>query len=371
MRQMLKGWPPEDLCWWSCLPETDSRFGQKVSRHFCAAIPPKLYPLRRFTAARSAWLDTFWVPWATRHLARTLRAWQPGAIWVIPHNWSIPPLARTLPGGHHRFHVTVQDYVDVHTNPARFGRDRCARFAAMADRLYTSAATRDATSHPMIADLRARTGCDAAQMLHAGLEPEDFAFLERKVPKPSRVIRIAYAGTILVEDVFALFVAAIDRCRERLGRAVELHLFGAHSYAGRTWWHPGWMFEHGNLAESELLAKVRDCDWAFAPMALADTDRRYNRFSFPTKFISYLAAGLPIIALGHPDSSVMQMAAQYEVGFRSTASEVETLSAGLASALALESPWERYGKEIIRCAETEFNAGRMRRTLFSCFGAKP
>jgi hypothetical protein len=53
-------------------------------------------------------------------------------------------------------------------------------------------------------------------------------------------------------------------------------------------------------------------------MSLHDDDPRYNRFSFPTKFITYLAAGLPPIVMGHPESSVMKMAEKYDVGLRMT-----------------------------------------------------
>ena len=155
-------------------------------------------------------------------------------VWVIPHNWSIPPMAKALIGGGPSYHITVQDYVDVHDNPQAFGRGRCARMAAVADELYTHATTRDATSHPMIADLRARTGKDAAQMLHAGLEPADFDFLGRKAPIQSRAIRIAYAGTILVEDALRCLSAVESTCGA-LAKPVELHLFGAHTYANRRW----------------------------------------------------------------------------------------------------------------------------------------
>ena len=48
------------------------------------------------------------------------------------------------------------------------------------------------------------------------------------------------------------------------------------------------MREHGNFPEPELLTSLRACTWGFAPMALSDDDPRYDRFSFPTKFISYL-----------------------------------------------------------------------------------
>jgi hypothetical protein len=127
------------------------------------------------------------------------------------------------------------------------------------------------------------------------------------------------------------------------------------------------MFEHGNLSESALLVKLRECDWAFAPMALTDHDPRYNRFSFPTKFITYLSAGLPIITLGHPESSVMKMAAHYDVGLTTSTRDSSTLSEQLRVALNDPSPWKHHREEIIRCARAEFDAEKMRRTLYECF----
>jgi hypothetical protein len=370
VRQMLRGRPADELFWWSCLPDCDPRFGQKVARHFCATIPRKLMPHRRLTRVKSALLDWFWTRFASTHLKKTIRQVQPDVIWAIPHNWSVAPLARALPTSGVGFHVTMQDYVDVHGHERKFGRARCRRMAEQADRLYATATTRDATSHPMIEDLQRRTGAKATQMLHAGLELEDFDFLARKTScasNSSAAIKIAYAGTILVEDVFELFVSVIKKVCNSLLRRVELHLFGAHSYAQRNWFDREWMVENGNLSEPELLKNLRECDWGFAPMALDDDDPRYNRFSFPTKFISYLAAGLPIITLGHSESSLVRMARQYEVGLCTTAATIDELALQLMKTLSLNEPFEHYKAEIARCATNEFDAERMRRTLFECF----
>jgi hypothetical protein len=367
VRQMLKDWPAADLGWWACLPELNQRFGQQVHEVRCASIPARFYPNQKLTGIKSFLLEHFWSPWATVHLRKTLREVAPDVIWAIPHNWSISPIANALTGARRRTHVTIQDYVDVHDNPRRFGAKRCRRLAARADDLYAKAATRDATSHPMIADLQARTGRSAAQMLHAGLEAADFEFLASKSPGASPAIRIAYAGTILVEDVFKLFVSAMERIRGGLAKSVELHLFGAHPYAKRSWFDPGWMVEHGNLPEPELLARLRKCDWGFAPMGLTDEEPRYNRFSFPTKFISYLAAGLAVMTLGHAESSVMKMATQYDVGLCTNERDATALAARLESVLRAPSPWQRYREAILHCARTEFDAARMRRVLYGCF----
>lgn len=120
-------------------------------------------------------------------------------------------------------------------------------------------------------------------------------------------------------------------------------------------------------------------------MALDDEDPRYNRFSFPTKFITYLAAGLPPIVMGHPESSVMKMAESYNVGVRITNDklqmwkDLETNPGGkgeegswffvLCSLLAsrkqggggkAQEPLDA----ILRCARAEFDAWAVRRRLW-------
>jgi len=367
VRQMLRNWPAERLFWWSCLPEVDQTFGRQVAGHAVACIPEKLYPHQRWRQEKSWLLENVWVPWAAGHLGKTLRAVKPEVVWVIPHGWSISPMAKALPAGKTGFHVTVQDYMDNASYSARFGTARSRRLAAQADLLYTRANTRDATSHPMVADLRARTGANATQMLHAGMEAEDLDWLQTAPPGKVETIRIAHAGSILVENVFALFVAALAEIRHRLPRPVTLEFFGNHSFRSRAWFNPAWMNERGNFAAAELTKELRKCTWGFSPMALTDEDPHYNRMSFPTKFISYLAAGLPVITLGHPESSVVKMARAYDVGICLTVADAPSIGAQLLAALADGNPKAKYGAVIQRCALTEFDARRMRSLLHADF----
>jgi hypothetical protein len=367
LRQMLKGWPVEKLFWWSCFSGSEPKFGQKTAAHAIATIPPKLYPHRRARLLKSWLLDSFWTPWATNHFERTLKESQPQAIWVIPHQWAIPPLASVLLKSNLNFHVNVQDYMDAKQVRARFGGERGDRWARLAEQLYAKAATRDAISHTMVADLQAKTGCPAMQMLRAGIESEDLNLLASEKEKLRDRIRIAYAGTIVVEKEFALFVSALGKIRNRLPRQVSLEFFGNHSYHNREWFDSTWMNEHGNLSALELSKALRECDWGFSPMGLTDEDPNYNRFSLPTKFITYLAAGLPVVTLGHQESSVVKMALQYDVGLCATASDVETLSGQLLAALSEPCPKSKYRAEILRCTSTEFDAEKMRTVLYDCF----
>ena len=366
IRQMLREWPANRLFWWSCLPEHDRHFGCKVAAHRVALIPKKLYPHRRWCGQKSWLLEKVWTPWSTRHFRNTLEIFKPDVIWVIPHGWAIPPLARVLPQANVGFHVSIHDYVDIQGNMVRFGGDRSRRLAAMADRLYATATTRDAICQPMVEDLRARTGCDGT-VVRAGLEQEDFDYLSNKPETRVDSIHVAYAGTIVVEKEFALFARALARIRPQLPAPVCLDFFSAHSYRSREWFDSAWMQEHGNLPAPALSEALKKCAWGFAPMGLANDDPRYNRFSLPTKFVSYLAAGLPIITLGHPESSMAKMVMAYPVGLCVTSGDLENLSAQLFTVLSDPNSKLKYRAGIQRCAAIEFDTRRMRAVLYENF----
>ena len=102
-------------------------------------------------------------------------------------------------------------------------------------------------------------------------------------------------------------------------------------------------------------------------MAVADEDARYHRFSFPAKMTSYLAAGLPVIALTHPQGSLLEVFARYNLGLCSSTANQEDFQRELLAALSVGDPWARHGEEIRRCAKLEFNAAKMRSKLHDCF----
>jgi hypothetical protein len=366
VRQMLRDWPADRLHWWSCLPDDHARFGRTVGSHHVAKIPRRLFPHIRVSQLKSWILDKTWVPWAEKHLRHTMAELQPDVVWVIPHQWSIPPLTKILPGSNVAYHVSMQDYPDGKRSRATFGNARCQRWMSAAEALYHSATTCDATSHPMIDDLFRRTGRKADQMLHAGLEELDFERLNAPREQQDSVIRIAYAGTIMAEGAFTAFVSVLKDLRGDAPQPVELHFFSAHTYRERPWFDASWMIEHGNLSEVALLDSLRKCTWGFSPMDLTDHDPQYNRVSFPTKFISYLAAGLPVFTLGHPQSSVVKMAETYQVGLCLTSADKRVLREKTGEGLEIQNPGKIFGKEILRCARNEFDATTKRQTLYQC-----
>lgn len=366
VRQMLKGWPDEKLYWWSCQKDTSQQYGQRVARHYVAHIPQKLYPARRAREVKGFLLETFWKPWAERHFQRTLTDLKPDLVWAIPHSWSIGPLADVLLKGRVPYHFSMHDYPDTRSAIDSMGAKRCRQLADQVDKMYQRAITRDTISRQMTEDLMDRTGV-AGGINRAGLEQDDFDFLYQKTSEQDSSIRIAYAGTIIAEAAFGLFVNALARTRSRSRLPLTLEFFGNHSYRSRDWFDPGWMVEHGNFTSGDLSRALKECSWGFMPMEITDENPRYNRFSLPTKFVSYLAAGLPVISFGHPESTITKMASQYQVGLCLRDSNIDNLTAQLGAALSQPDSKAKFRPEILRCALAEFDARSIRKTLHDNF----
>jgi hypothetical protein len=176
-------------------------------------------------------------------------------------------------------------------------------------------------------------------------------------------IRLVFAGTIVAEPAFAFLMQALSGIRDRLPLPLRLEFFGAHSQAAKPWFDAAWMSERRNVPDAEFRLALRECAWGVAPVSLADEDPRYHRFSFPAKISSYLGAGLPVLALGHPASSLVELTRRTEIGFCSTQTELAGLQRELLVALTAEDPWQRFGPNILRCVREEFDAAAMRARL--------
>ena len=368
-RQLLQGYPGEQICWWSYRPEPRRGLGQRVDRHFYCPVPPKLYPHRKCTRLKSWLMENIWSPWAAAHLRRVVAEAKPDQIWSVLYDWPIAILHATkrLPA---RWHVSVWDYPDSHKHAVRWGRERAERFERYVEEMYKTATTCDVISEPMLADLAARTGRADALVLHSGLEACHVESLASPGTDSNQEIRIAYAGTIIVPNVFRFFIRALETIRADLPLRVVIDIFGGGACLREPWFNREWMQDHGHLDEAEFHAALQRCTWGFLPMGLTDGDPRYNRFSFPNKFGTYLTAGLPLLVLAHRESSAAKMIRAYNVGLHTDTTDLDQLILFLRRAFAEPRPKQRFRGEILRCARTEFDSARMRKQLWDCFGVR-
>jgi glycosyltransferase involved in cell wall biosynthesis len=368
IRQMLTGFREagHSISWWSCRRE--EQVGENFFVDYLARcpIPRKLIPAKKFPKIKSSLLYKFWAPIASTSLQRNLQKIQPECVWAIPHNLSILPIYQCLSRKNppaFRFHTTIQDYPDAHNNQNLWGKLLTNDLIKNQYLLYKNAQTRDATSLQMIAHLKELTGKKGSQMLHEGLEIYDFNNFEKQIDtkKNCDFIKILFIGTILAEKELVSFIDAMKLLQTR--KRVQLDFAGAHSYRNKKWFDSSWMSEFGNLPRSSLVELTSKYDFGFISMPLYD-NLRYSKYSFPTKFISYLSSGVSQIIIARADSAVYQMAEKYQIGIRIQTDEPSSIAKAIEDKTSTPGFFEQDKRNMLICAKDNFDAVKMRKILW-------
>jgi glycosyltransferase involved in cell wall biosynthesis len=238
----------------------------------------------------------------------------------------------------------------------------------MVEDLYSKSASRDVYTKEIGREMEKMTGKETNLVIHCGAEPEEMEGVRNEVLScRDDKIRIGYPGTIISENTFSCFMAALKMLPPAMRGRVEVHLFGSHSYRRREWFDPSMIVEHGYLPEEELERRYRDCDWGLAIMALDDSDPRYNKFSFPCKFARALASGLPVLCLAHRESTLASFAMNYTFSPVLAAADPAAMAAELNELLHRGPMKSQLRSEILDCLEREFNAEKNREALFCVF----
>ncbi|MEI6337780.1 MAG: glycosyltransferase [Verrucomicrobiota bacterium] len=364
--QLLRGVPSDRVAWWSSSGEAPPHSVERVGSFKSGQLPSRLVPHRRYTQIKAFLLELIWVPLAARSLRAYIKDQNPDLLWILAYSWSIPVLHRAVRGLGIPWHITVHDLADSKGLVASLGAKRAARFQQMVDDLYTGAVSRDVYMKETGEEMERTTGAKADLIIRCGAEPEEIESIRIKTfPPRQEKIRIGYPGTIIAEDTFARFIAALQLIRAEV--PVEVNLFGIHSYRDRPWYDHTLIVEHGYLSEEEFDSRYGNCNWGLAIMELDDSNPRYSRFTFPCKFTRSLASGLPVIAIGHPDCTLTRFAGQYQLGPVITSSEPREIADALQAALLKPSDASLLRSEMLRCVNTEFNAELNRKNLHELF----
>jgi len=373
MRQLLLGYPTERLHWWYCR-ETAlyEKPDLRAARLHAFRMPEKLAPHNRWTAAKSFLLESIWSPLAARHLERTIAVVKPDLVWLLLFGWTIPVVERArFPAGT-RIHASLCDMPDTNGMKRVLGAARCQRFMDTAIRLVGQAESRSGGGHGMVEEMHARTGRKDGLVVHSGFEPHHLAALEKSAVNRNGdgVIRLAYVGTIISEAGFLDMLAALKAVRAQAPQKVVLEFFGGRNYRSRAWFEPDWMTEHGMFTDEGLVEALRRCAWGVVVMDPSGEDLQYSRFSFPNKIGTCLSAGVPVLGFGHPASSLGHIMQTYRLGRFTPATTRDAMAEFWLESLRVPSPQADFRDDILRCAQTEFDAAGMRSRLWKLWGVK-
>ena len=311
-RQVLRDWPENLLHWWCPYPQPrDPRSGNLS----WPKAPEKIFPRARFRRLKTMLTQILWVPLASKHLRRTIAQFSPDVVWCIPHEWCIPVAGAVLPRNPIPYAVYIQDYPTTNQMIEIVGARTAARWMQILENLVRRARFVDTTSYPMGQDIARRTECPSIQMLHEGLESSDLERLSRPSTQGSDSrFTLAFAGTVVAEDALAESIRSLEKIRHSLPQTLHINFYSSHSYAQRPWFNPEWMTECGYMERNELIAALQRCQAGLVVMDSNESNSSYNKFSFPTKFITYLAAGIEPVVVGHESSAVAALVKESGVG---------------------------------------------------------
>jgi hypothetical protein len=327
-------------------------------------------PSRRLTAAKCLVLERIWAPLAAWHLRRTIQTVKPDVVFIVMYNWPIIVAAKTrFPNGT-RLHVSLLDYPDTQAFKRIWGILLAQRFVDSVYSLVRRAHSWDGITPAMVEEISANTGRSDGLVVHPGFEAHQIRALEtRQETPPEELVRIAYVGTVISKQEFLEMVAALERLRPTLKRRLVWEFFGGRGYRNEPWFNPEWMIEREILpTDQDLIEALQRCAWGVVVMDPGGRDPRYSRFSFPGKVGAYLAAGVPLLGLGHVASSLADLMRRHPVGRFSTAARREELAGFLRESLDLPHPRQVFREAVLHCAREEFNADWIRRRLWRTWG---
>ncbi len=371
VRQLLVGYPPECIEWWHWRTGTVRELSDlRVNGLHHWRLPDRVIPNRRFAGLKSALMEHVFVPQAARHLRRTIEEVKPDVVWVLLFGWPILVAKKALLKEQARLHVSLWDMPDTVNWRKTLGGSRTDRFVRATYQLVQRAESSDGISSAVLEEIASKTGRKDALLVHSGFEPHQLNALETQPPSVADdVLRLAYVGTIISENAFAEVLAALDKVRSRVSRKVVLEFFGARNYRSRPWFNSDWMIEHGVFSDQGLVESLRRCAWGIVVMDTEGADLQYSRFSFPNKVGTYLSAGIPVLGVGHEQSTLAAVLRQHPVGRFTNATKRDVLEKFMDDCLKTSDPRAEFRLAIIECAKTEFNAQSIRQRLWKTWGA--
>lgn len=244
--------------------------------------------------------------------------------------------------------------------PELFGRTAIDRASAALVGLRRGALTRGVTSEGMARHYQERWGLDSVilrQVAPIGAQA-------RRAGRDDRFV-IALCGNMYCDVEFAALLAALEQRRWRLGsRSVELRWVGAGPSDGVTL--PPQVTVTGWVSHERSLELLADADVGYAPLWFDASRRALVETSFPSKLISYLSAGVPVLYHGPRYGSPALFLAEHPAGVVVDTLDPASIGAQLEGLASRPSVLAAAGDAARRALEGEF-AGRTLRTRLEHF----
>lgn len=371
IEQLLKDYPTDLLYWWYYgmpLKKDAERYCKTVP--FCTEYKFLLHG-KRFRRVRALLNRIFIEPLGTNHLLKAINKFNPDVILAIPYQGSIPIIFNVLnrlksKRINHKptVHVSVHDMADTRDSVSRLGSKVAMRYQLLLESIYQIADTTDCVTEEIGEYLGGVTGKLPNLKIMYGAEQEQIDRLRcKEVKSLTNSFSIGYAGTIITQNTFNIFISAIRILNVEYGFDVRLHLFSSHPYDKYPWFDHKLITLEGFLSGDEFRKKYSSMNYALCMMHLDDSDIRYSSYSIPCKLTKSMAEGVPLLCLAGRDTTVYRMISRYQAGFYSDESDPKLLACKLRDFFLCDKIGHYTNQQMATLLSTECHAGRNRRLL--------
>jgi hypothetical protein len=178
-----------------------------------------------------------------------------------------------------------------------------------------------------------------------------------------RELVLGFAGSVTAREELNLLLQALDDVGWRIeGKPVRLRMTGLrYTFTASS---PRLIEYLGYLADTpNVVSALASCDLLFLPQPFAPARAEFARYSFPTKAVTYLAAGRPILLFAPTDSSLHAFFAERGLPLLCVQNDAVSLLQALSAFERDRARFEAQTPNYLRVVEQELGQPACRRQL--------
>lgn len=285
------------------------------------------YPRTFIPSQLSQFIDRLYVRILTKRIVRYAKAHQVEAVWCVLESLTQIFLARRVAD-----QLSVPLLTQVWDPPGWWLRVRRVRTAyanqvlQRFDEAISHSKACAVTSWAMAAAYQEKYGIQSPILLPS--LPKEQAIQSAASLQSTDSLTIALAGQVYADDAWACLIRALDSVHWKIGnRTITIHLFGRHDRV-KPRNHPN-IVKAGWTSQTETIQRLSVMDILYCPYWFNPTYTEETRLSFPSKLITYFAAGRPVFYHGPKSAGPAIFLDQHHAGYVCTSQDAQHIIAGL------------------------------------------